>query len=201
MGVNKEAKSQKGDKSGQLGGVVVMAGAKHQLLKRWLLLAVAVVIVAGGAGGYLYWQSSKNGSSTVLTPAQDQKYQAITKQIEQDDNSGNYSQKAKDIQNYLASNPPKAQQGGLTQQLASAYMRTGDYQKALDEFKKSESDNDLKLASYSGQAAAYEKLGNTQMAIETHQKIITLLQSQQGGKTSSKLIMEQDEVKRLEAGQ
>jgi tetratricopeptide (TPR) repeat protein len=183
---------------GQASDIFVMA--KNKFPRRQLaILAVLGVILAAG-GGWLVWQHMQTTKPVAPTAKQKQSYEDLTKQTQALDDKNQYGEEAQKIQKYIASGDATPEQKKVqTTQLAATYMRMKDYKSALDTFKQLEADKDSQVVAYTGEAAAYEGLGDKQQAIAMHQKAIDAYKALTGKQQSSTISIEEDAIKRLEA--
>jgi tetratricopeptide (TPR) repeat protein len=189
-----------GAKNTKVSRVVVMPDNKRTGKRRLLIilfLVVAVATVATVAWLAIRATTSKP-TAKVTESSQDKAYKKVLTQSDQYNRERNFTEKAQSLESYLATNPAKEQQVAPTQQLASAYLNSGQYQKAVDTFGKlAEMDPNFAISAYQGQAAAYAKLGNNQAAIEAHKKVISLLRSKGDDKFTARITMEEQSIQQL----
>lgn len=156
-----------------------------------LLAVIAAVTMA------ILARQPDDGASEPKTP--EQKRQAIQDDINQADQRGDYDRTAKEIESYLATDPPAAEKAMQTQQLGSAYLNGGEYDKAIQAFQQAaQMDDKFKISSLQGEAQAYEAKGDKQKAADLHRQVIELLKAQGREQNQSKIMIEEQIIKGLE---
>lgn len=157
-----------------------------------VLLAIIVAMVAAVL-------NRQPGSEASGPKTPEQKRQAIQDDINQADQRGDYGKTAKEIESYLATDPPAADKAMQTQQLGSAYLNGGEYDKAIQAFQQAaQMDDKFKISSLQGEAQAYEAKGDKQKAADLHKQVIELLKAQGKEQNQSKIMIEEQIVKGLE---
>jgi tetratricopeptide (TPR) repeat protein len=177
-------------------------GNKPRPRKKLLVIGSIVLLVILLALGvaYLYMQNaSKSKEYAYQNKKKADQYAAIQKKAESLDDKGQYGVKAQVLEEYLATgNPTPEQRAAQTQQLAATYMQTEDYQKALEAFKKTESEPNYKAAALQGESDCYVKLGDIDKAIEADKAALEAYKKLTGKTKSAKIQSLEDEIKRLE---
>lgn len=139
------------------------------------------------------------GSDASGPKTPEQRRQAIQADIDKADQGGDYDKTAKEIESYLATDPPAADKAMQTQQLGSAYLNGGEYDKAIEAFQKAaQMDDKFKISSLQGEAQAYEAKGDKQKAADLHKQVIQILQAEGKEQNQSKIMIEEQIVKGLE---
>ena len=157
-----------------------------------VVLAIIVAIVVAAL-------NRQPGSDASGPKTPEQRRQAIQADIDKADQGGDYDKTAKEIESYLATDPPAADKAMQTQQLGSAYLNGGEYDKAIAAFQQAaQMDDKFKISSLQGEAQAYEAKGDKQKAADLHKQVIQILQAEGKEQNQSKIMIEEQIVKGLE---
>lgn len=149
---------------------VVVAGtvAPRRTALRFVFLGVVLLVVAA-VGIYVWRAHYAKAPEKAATPQQ--KYQALDTNLQKQFDDGNYDQTIKDINDYLATDPPQEYVKQVTIQQAAAYLNTKDYPNALIWYRKTldmSSTPFERMAALHGLAFTYEASGDKAAAIEQY---------------------------------
>lgn len=145
--------------------------------KFWSVLIVVVIIFAGATVATIKMQT-KTKKPVAQTKAKPKTYADVSKDSLALTGTNKPADAAKAWEDYLKSNPAKADQYNAYKQLGVSYLNASEYDKARDAFSKAKAisnNNDTQILSALAQID--EKEGHTQIAIDEYKNIITILQT------------------------
>lgn len=167
--------------------------------KIYRIALVAVALIALVAGVWWFQQRQEQGSQAERDQ---QRYNSLVKTNDALASNRKYGQAVKDLQDYLATNPPRKFERGAQVLLATNYVNAQKYDEALKWYQKVEKQDGKDTADVVvGMAYTYDARGDKENAIKYFQKAIALAEKSDDPMANADKKSYEYEIKRLQGGE